>query len=73
MRPVLVVGLLLVVLGSVMLVRGLSLSTRRDVAQIGPITVSEQETRTLPTWTGAVAVAAGVAMVLVGGGKRRPR
>ncbi len=70
MRPQVIIGVLLVLLGGVVLVRGLSMTTKREVADIGPIEVTTEETRSLPTWIGAVAAAAGVALVLVGAGKK---
>lgn len=70
MRPQVIVGVLLILLGGVVLVRGLSMTTKREVADIGPIEVTTQETRTLPTWIGAVAAVAGVALVLTGAGRK---
>jgi hypothetical protein len=70
MRPQVIVGILLILLGGVVLVRGLSMTTKREVADIGPIEVTTQETRSIPTWMGAVAAVAGVALVLTGGGRK---
>ena len=71
MRLSIILGLLLILGGGVVLVRGLGITTKREVADIGPIEITTEETRTVPTWVGALAAAAGVGLVLVGAGRRR--
>ena len=70
MKPLMFVGVLLILIGAVVLIRGLSVTTKDQVADIGPIEVNREETRTIPPWAGGLAAAAGVAMVLVGAGKK---
>lgn len=70
MRPLVIVGILLILAGGVVLVRGLNMTTQREVADIGPIEVTTTETTMVPSWVGAVAAVAGVALVLVGSGKK---
>ncbi len=70
MRPLVILGILLILGGGVVLVRGLNMTTKEKVADIGPIEVTTTETKTVPSWVGAVAAVAGVALVLAGSGKK---
>ncbi len=71
MRPLVVVGALLILLGGVILVRGLSVITNREVVEVGPIEISAEEKKAVPPWVGGLAAAAGVALIFVGAGKKR--
>ena len=73
MKPVSVLGLVLIVLGLVALAyQGFTYTTREKVLDIGPIhaTAEREKTVPLPPLLGIVAVAAGVALVIVGVRKR---
>lgn len=68
MKPQLMVGILLVVLGAFIVFRGLSASDR-SVIQVGDMKASVDARRSVPTWVGAVAIVGGV--LLIGAGVRR--
>jgi hypothetical protein len=73
MRPVAIVGLLLVVLGLAALAyQGITYTSRETVIDIGPIhaTADREKTLPLPPLVGIAAVAGGVAL-LVAGMRRR--
>jgi uncharacterized membrane protein len=73
MKPVSVLGFVLIVLGLVALAyQGFTYTTREKVLDIGPIhaTAEREKTVPLPPLLGIVAVAAGVALVIVGVRKR---
>ncbi len=70
MRPLTILGILLILGGGVILVRGLNMTTKENVADIGPISVTTTETKSVPSWVGAIAAVAGVALVLAGSGKK---
>jgi hypothetical protein len=73
MKPVAIVGILLIVLGIGALVyQGFSYTTREKVIDLGPLqaTAERQKTVPLPPIVGIVAVVAGVALVIAGGRKR---
>jgi uncharacterized membrane protein len=73
MKPASVLGLVLIVLGLVALAyQGFTYTTREKVLDIGPIhaTAEREKTVPLPPLLGIVAVAAGVALVIVGVRKR---
>ena len=71
MRPMLLVGILLVAGGSYALIRGITYTSDRSVLKIGDLEASVEEKKTIPTWLGAIALAGGVALV-VGSLKQRP-
>ncbi len=72
MRPVSIVGVLLVVLGVLALVyQGITYTKRETVIDIGPVhaTADRQKTLPLPPIVGALALASGV-VLLVSGARR---
>jgi hypothetical protein len=69
MKPAAILGLVLIVLGLAALAyQGITYTSREKVLDIGPIhaTAERQKTLPLPPVLGIVAVAAGVALVVVG-------
>ena len=72
MKPLAIVGLVLIVAGIVALIyRGIPYTTRETVVDIGPIHATAERDRTLrlPTAVGALAIVGGVALVVAGGRK----
>ncbi len=70
MRPAMIVGILLIALGLVALAyHGISYTTRERVIDVGSIhaTVERRHTVPMPPLMGVAALAAGVALVIVGG------
>ena len=73
MKPISIVGMVLVALGLVALVyQGINYTSRETVVDIGPIhaTADRQKTLPLPPVLGIVAVAGGVALLIAGARKR---
>jgi len=73
MRPVGIIGLVLIVLGLAALAyQGVTYTSRERVLDIGPIhaTAEREKTVPLPPVLGIVAVAAGVVLVIAGVRKR---
>jgi hypothetical protein len=66
MKPSLLIGIVLVLLGGFVLVRGLSYSSNRSVIKVGDFKASVEEKRTVPTWVGALAIVGGLALVIAG-------
>jgi hypothetical protein len=69
MRPVSIVGVLLVVLGILALVyQGITYTKRETVIDIGPVhaTADRQKTVPLPPIVGALALASGVVLLISG-------
>ena len=64
MRPLIIAGVLLAVLGSFIVFRGgFSFGTQRTVISVGDLEVSAEEGRTIPPWVGGVAIVGGVLLV----------
>ena len=73
MKPIAIAGVLLIVLGLAALVyQGVSYTSRETVIDIGPITATadRQKTLPIPPVLGILAVAGGVALLVVGTRKR---
>jgi hypothetical protein len=73
MKPIAIAGVLLVVLGLAALVyQGVSYTSRETVIDIGPITATadRQKTLPIPPVLGILAVAGGVALLVIGARKR---
>ncbi|MGH7721144.1 MAG: DUF3185 domain-containing protein [Gemmatimonadaceae bacterium] len=67
MKPLGIVGLILIIAGIVVLaMEGISYTKNREEVQVGPIEVAAEERGTIPPIAGVVAVAAGVALVVLG-------
>lgn len=69
MKANLLIGILLIVLGVVSLAyQGFTYTTRKDVADIGPLhaTKSEKHTVPLPPILGGIALVGGISLLVVG-------
>ena len=72
MRPKIMIGIILVVLGIVALAyQGITYTTREKVVDIGPVQVTTEKTKTfaLPPVLGVIALAGGVALLVMGSRK----
>ena len=70
MRPLAIVGILLIVAGAVVLaLRGVSYTKERHSVQVGPLAVTAEEKGFVPPVVGVVAIVLGG--VLVFAGRRR--
>ena len=73
MKPIAIVGALLLVFGIVALAyQGLTYTTRETVLEVGPLKATADRTHTIaiPPIMSAAAVAAGVVLLIVGGRKQ---
>ncbi len=72
MKPVTLVGLALIILGVIALAyQGITYTTREKVVDLGPlkITADKEKTIPLPPILGALALAGGVVLIVVGARK----
>ena len=72
MKPVNILGIVLIVLGALALAyQGISYTTRENVVDIGPlkVAVDKEKSIPLPPIVGGLAVAAGVVILVVGARK----
>jgi uncharacterized membrane protein HdeD (DUF308 family) len=73
MRPISVVGVVLIALGLVALVyQGITYTSRETIVDVGPVhaTADRRKTLPLPPVVGIAAVAGGVALLIAGARKR---
>ena len=66
MRPISLLGMVLLVLGAFIVARGLTYSSREEVLRVGDVKASVESKRAVPTWAGGVAIVAGIALVVAG-------
>jgi hypothetical protein len=66
----LVAGIVIIVFGAFVLIRGGDFNTRREMMHVGDVKVTTSEEQTIPPWAAGLAVAAGVALVVAGARKR---
>ena len=72
MKPIMLVGIILIVLGVVALAyRGITYTTQEEIAKIGPLEakVEKEKTIPLPPVLGGLALATGVVLVVLGARK----
>ena len=68
-----ITGIILIVLGIIGLAYGgITYTRRRDTVSIGPITatVNQRETVPIPPVAGAIALVAGIGLIIAGGRRR---
>jgi uncharacterized membrane protein YidH (DUF202 family) len=69
MKPLMILGVILIIVGIVALAYGgFSFTTTEKVAEVGPLKLEKEETRSvpLPPVLGGLAVAAGIGLLVVG-------
>jgi hypothetical protein len=71
MRGLLVLGVLLVLAGGYILIQGFTVTTKRDVLNVGPLEATVTEKQSVPPWLGGVGVAAGLVLIIAGAGAGR--
>jgi uncharacterized membrane protein YidH (DUF202 family) len=73
MKPLLIVGIILIIAGVAALAYGgFSFTTTEKVAEIGPLKLEKEKTRgvAIPPIIGAVAIVGGVVLIVVGARSR---
>jgi uncharacterized membrane protein len=68
-RPLSLIGILLLAVGAFILFRGASYKSRDEVLRVGDLKASVEEKHAVPAWVGGAAIVAGV--VLIAAGMRR--
>ena len=70
MKGTMIAGVVLLVLGAFVLLRGASFGSKREVLQVGDLKVSATEQRSVPPWVGGAAMVVGVGLLVAGARKR---
>jgi hypothetical protein len=71
MRPLIILGLVLLALGAFVVFRGVNYGSQRSVFKVGDFEASVEQKRPIPQWVGGVAIGAGVVLTLTGFLRRR--
>jgi hypothetical protein len=66
-----IVGILLIVAGGFLLVRGFDYTAERSAVQLGPIHASVEEKKAIPDWVGGAMLVGGIVLLVVGFRGRR--
>ena len=66
MKVATIVGIVLILAGGYFLFTGGSITTRRDVVNVGPLKVSAEEQHPIRPWAAGLALLGGVALVIAG-------
>ena len=66
LKPVMIAGIVLVLLGAFALFRGLSFGSQETVLRVGDLEVSAEGRRQVPEWIGGVAILGGILMIVAG-------
>jgi uncharacterized membrane protein len=69
MRTSVIIGVILIILGGIVLLRGGSFTTKQNVLEVGDLTITADEKQTIPPWAGIISIVAGV--VVIGAGARK--
>jgi drug/metabolite transporter (DMT)-like permease len=65
MRPSVILGIALIVVGAAVYFRG-GFTTKREVLKVGDLSVSAEERNPIAPWAAGLAVVAGIALVATG-------
>ena len=71
MKLGIILGLLLIGLGTWVVSGHASYKTKRQMFEVGDVKASVTEMHTIPEWVGYASLAGGVALLLVAAGRRR--
>lgn len=66
MRPLAILGILLMLGGGYVLLKGFNYTSEKHEIDVGPIEGSVTEKKAVPTWVGVVALAGGALLLVAG-------
>lgn len=70
MRSLILAGLVVLCLGAFLFFRGGTVTTRRDVLEVGDVKVTANEERSIPPWVAGAALVVGATLIVAGARKR---
>ncbi len=71
MRSTMLVGIILVLLGGFLFVRGGSFTTQKDIVKVGDVKITAPDDHTVPNWVGPVVALAGLGLLVFGGVQKK--
>jgi drug/metabolite transporter (DMT)-like permease len=66
MRPIAIIGALLVLAGLYVVINGASFTKEKTVLKAGPLEANVKQHESIPPWAGAVAILVGAGCIVVG-------
>ena len=66
MRPLAIVGILLMLAGGYVLVKGFTYTKEKHEINVGPIEGTIEEKESVPTWAGVAALVGGAVLLMAG-------
>ena len=70
MRPPMIAGIVILILGAFVLLRGASFTSRHDVLKVGDLKITATEKEWVPPWVGGMALVVGLGLIVAGTRKR---
>ncbi len=70
MKPLPLLGVLMIVFGAFVVFRGVTYKSQSDVVKIGDLEISAEQRRAIPTWVGMVGIVGGLLLVARAGRRR---
>lgn len=71
MRAPILAGIILVLIGGFLLVRGGTFTTQKDIIKVGDVKVTAPDDHSVPNWVAPVVVIAGLGLIVFGGVPRK--
>ncbi|HET9233475.1 MAG TPA: hypothetical protein VFP10_04990 [Candidatus Eisenbacteria bacterium] len=66
MKLVQLVGILCILAGAFVLIRGFTYTKQENVIEIGDLKAGVQEKKSVPAWVGGLGIVAGIGLVVIG-------
>lgn len=71
MRPLVLIGVVLMAIGGFLLYQGGTFKTRDKILEVGDVKVTATDKHSVPTWVAGLALVAGLGLVLAGAAQRK--
>jgi hypothetical protein len=71
MRPLVLIGVVLIAIGGFLLYQGGTFKTRDKILEVGDVKVTATDKHVVPTWVAGLAVVAGLGLVVAGAAQRK--
>jgi hypothetical protein len=71
MKTPMIAGIILLVLGALVLVRGMSYAETHDVVKVGDMHITDTDSHGIPQWLGIAGVVGGVVLIGAGALKKK--
>jgi hypothetical protein len=66
MRPLSLIGIVLLAIGAYVTFRGFTYSSKEEVLEVGDVKATVESKKAVPAWVGGIAIVAGVVLIAAG-------